>query len=199
MIPPETPAPVGNTPAGDRTLVRYIRGGDDAAANELYRRYAARLLKVVADRCSPAFSARFDPDDIVQSVFRTLYQGVREKFYDAPEDGELWGLLFVLAVNRVRDELAYHGAARRSVHRTTAGGGPDPDALLTRDQTAATLLRLQVDEYLAGLPADEREVVGLRMTGHSVAEIAQKTGRARRTVERILQNARAQLVRVVER
>jgi RNA polymerase sigma-70 factor (ECF subfamily) len=199
MIPPETPAPAGNTPAGDRTLVRYIRGGDEAAAGELYRRYAARLLKVVADRCSPAFASRFDPDDIVQSVFRALYQGVRAKFYDAPQDGELWGLLFVLAVNRVRDEMAFHGAARRSVHRTASGGGPDPDALLTRDQTAATLLRMQVDEYLAGLPADEREVVGLRMTGHSVAEIAGRTGRARRTVERILQNARTQLVRVVER
>jgi RNA polymerase sigma-70 factor (ECF subfamily) len=197
MIPPDTPAPIGDTPAGDRTLVRYIRGGDEAAANELYRRYAARLLKVVADRCSPAFAARFDPDDIVQSVFRTLYQGVRAKFYDAPEDGELWGLLFVLAVNRVRDELAYHAAARRNVHRTS--GGPSPDELLTRDHTAATLLRMQVDEYLARLPADEREVVGLRMTGHTVAEIAQRTGRARRTVERILQNARTQLVRVVER
>jgi RNA polymerase sigma-70 factor (ECF subfamily) len=197
MIPPETPAPAGDTPAGDRTLVRYIRGGDEAAAGELYRRYAARLLKVVADRCSPAYAARFDPDDIVQSVFRALYQGVKTRFYDAPEDGELWGLLFVLTVNRVRDEVAYHAAARRSVHRTA--GGPDPDALLTRDQTAATLLRLQVEEYLAGQPDDEREVVGLRMTGHSVAEIASRTGRARRTVERILQNARAQLVRVVER
>ena len=64
MIPPDTPAPIGETPAGDRTLVRYIRGGDEAAANELYHRYAARLLKVVADRCSPAFAARFDPGSI---------------------------------------------------------------------------------------------------------------------------------------
>jgi RNA polymerase sigma-70 factor (ECF subfamily) len=183
-------------PPGDHTLVRYIRGGNEAAAEELYRRYAGRLRKIVADRCSSDYAARFDPDDIVQSVFRVLYQGVQAAFYDVPRGGELWGLVFVLAVNKVRDQVAFHRAARRNVHRTTPDGASTVEAL-GRDDRTATLLRLTVEEYLAGLPEADRAVVALRMTGHTVAEIADQTGRARRTVERVLQQARDQLTDVL--
>ena len=184
-------------PPGDHTLVRYVRGGDEAAAEELYRRYAARLRGLVADRCSSEFAPRFDPDDIVQSVFRALYEGVRSKFYDVPQGGELWGLLFVLAVNKVRDQVAYHRAARRDVHRTATTDPQTRDDLFGRDESTAALLRLTVEEYLASLDETERAIVGLRMTGHSVDEVAGQTGRAKRTVERVLQKARDQLTELL--
>ena len=59
--------------------------------------------------------------------------------------------------------------------------------------STAALLRLTVEEYLAGLDEMERAVVALRMTGHSVDEVAERVGRAKRTVERVLQKARDQL------
>jgi RNA polymerase sigma-70 factor (ECF subfamily) len=180
-------------PSSDHTLVRYVRGGDEAAAEELYRRYAARLRRLVADRYTSEFLSRFDPDDIVQSVFRVLYEGVRSKFYDVPQGGELWGLLFVLAVNKLHDQVSYHRAARRSVRRTTTTDGPAQEDLFTEDETAATLLRWTVEEYLARLDETERAIVALRMTGHSVDEVAEKTDRAKRTVERVLKKARDQL------
>ncbi|QEL15457.1 RNA polymerase sigma factor [Limnoglobus roseus] len=185
--------PPGDLPPGDHTLVRFVRGGDEAAAQELYHRYAVRLRRLVADRCTPAFAARFDPDDIVQSVFRVLYEGVRTKFYDVPPGGELWGLLFVLAVNKVRDQVAFHQAACRNVGRTLATDAMPPGDLLDQDETNAALLRLMVEEYLAGLDETDREIVACRMTGHSVDEIADRIGRAKRTVERVLQQARNQL------
>ena len=137
-------------PSSDHTLVRYVRGGDEAAAEELYRRYAARLRRLVADRYTSEFLSRFDPDDIVQSVFRVLYEGVRSKFYDVPQGGELWGLLFVMAINKVRDQIAYHRAARRNVRRTN-GADVESGDLFGKDESTAALLRLTVEEYLAGL------------------------------------------------
>jgi RNA polymerase sigma-70 factor (ECF subfamily) len=196
-VPPiPVPAPVANPPS-DRTLVRYVRGGDDAAAEELYHRYAARLRRLVADRCSPEFASRFDPEDIVQSVFRALYEGVRTKFYDVPQGGELWGLLFVLAVNKVRDQVAFHRAACRNVHRTTATDDPTPEALFAKDESTAALLRMTVEEYLTGLDETERAIVALRMTGHSIDEVVERVGRAKRTVERVLQKARDQLTELL--
>lgn len=188
---PNAAEPPAAEPPGDHTLVRFVRGGDEAAAEELYRRYAARLRRLVADRCSPEFAPRFDPDDIVQSVFRVLYEGMRTRFYDVPQGGELWGLLFVLAVNKLRDQVAYHRAARRNVRRTT--DAPDQAEALARDESTAALLRLTVEEYLAGLDETGRAIVALRMTGHSVDEVAERVGRAKRTVERVLQKARDQL------
>jgi RNA polymerase sigma-70 factor (ECF subfamily) len=177
--------------SSDSELVGSARAGDEGAAAELYRRYAARLRRMVAARCGSEFAARFDPDDVVQSVFLALHEGLRAKFYDVPQGGELWGLLFVLALNKVRDRLSFHRAARRSVHRTLPEG--DAGDLIGDDEADAAALRLEVEEYLAGLPEPDRSIVSLRMSGHTVDEVSAQVGRAKRTVERILQQSRDQL------
>ena len=180
-------------PPSDHTLVRFIRGGDETAAAELYLRYAARVRQVVAARWSAAFAARFDPDDVVQSVFRTLYEKVRSRSFEVPKGGELWGLLSALAVNKVRDQIAHHRAAKRDVYRTTDPGGFVREGVFAHDEQTAALIRLVVDEYLRALPEFERSVLALRMTGHTVAEIAARTGRAVRSVERVLHKVRDRL------
>ncbi|MFO0806220.1 MAG: protein kinase [Gemmataceae bacterium] len=185
-------------PPSDCTLVRYVRGGDDAAAEELYRRYASRLRRIVAERCPAAFSSRFDPEDIVQSVFRSLYEGVRKKFYDIPKGGEIWGLLFVLAANKLRDQISFHQAERRTVHRTDTNVAGSLDDVLGADDTAAAALKLTVEEYLAGLveadprhrrPADERSldrrdrVAHRPREAHRGARIASRAGPSRRLIQ----------------
>ena len=55
------------------------------------------------------------------------------------------------------------------------------------------MLGLAVDEALQRLPDHFREVVRLRMDGYEVAEIAGHTARSKRTVERMLQEARTRL------
>ncbi len=55
------------------------------------------------------------------------------------------------------------------------------------------MLTLAVEEALGRLPDAYREAVALRMDGYEVAEIAAKTGRSKRTVERTLQEARTRL------
>ena len=175
----------------DHALVESVRSGDDAAAEELYRRYAERLRRAVAVRHSRDYAARFDTEDILQSVFLRFFTGVRADAIAVPLEGELWGLLFVLALNKVEDLRAHHRASKRSVYRTTgveagesaAGGGAG----------AAPLTRLIVEEFLATLPGPDREVVTLRLAGHSVAEIATRTGRPLRTVERALHATRDRL------
>jgi RNA polymerase sigma-70 factor (ECF subfamily) len=180
-------------PPSDHTLVRYIRGGDETAAAELYLRYATRVRQVVAARWSAAFAARFDPDDVVQSVFRILYEGVRSRNFDVPKGGELWGLLSALAVNKARDQIAFHRAAKRDVYRTSDPGEYILEGVFARDEETAALIRMVVDEYLRSLPEFERSVLALRMTGHTVGEISGRSGRAVRSVERALQQVRDRL------
>src|SRR5262249_33997243 len=92
QIVPATPS------ASDAGLVRLRRGGDPWGARDLFPRYARRLRALVASRLRGPVASRLSPDDIVQSVFRTLFQGVAERAYSAPEGRELWGLLCVLAI-----------------------------------------------------------------------------------------------------
>lgn len=172
----------------DSRLVRLVRDGDSAAAEALYGRYARRMRALVASRLRGPVASRLSPDDIVQSVFRTLFEGVVERAYSAPEGRELWGLLCVLALNKVRERVAYHQAARRDVRRTSGC----VDTLVDED-AETQWLGVEVDDLLARFRPGDREVIHLRMTGYEVTEIADRTGRSLRTVERVLQKARTRL------
>jgi RNA polymerase sigma factor (sigma-70 family) len=180
-------APVGPS-ASDAGLVALLRRGDPIAAEQLYARYARRMRALVASRLRGPVASRLSADDIVQSVFRTLFQGVAERAYSAPEGRELWGLLCVLALNKVRERVAYHQAARRDVRRTAGGVDELPDA-----DAETQWLGVEVDDLLGRFRPGDREVLHMRMTGYEVAEIADRTGRSLRTVERILQRARTKL------
>jgi RNA polymerase sigma factor (sigma-70 family) len=183
-------------PHSDDSLVRHIRNGDQAAADALYKRYAGRIRRLVTARWTATFASRFDPDDVVQSVFRMVYQRISSRRYEVPADGDPWRLLAVLAANKVRDQIRHHKAAKRSVYQTAGGENPDHTAAWG-NEAAETHLRLTVEEHLAGLPAADREVVAMRMLGHTIDEIAARTGRAVRTVERVLRHARDRLAELL--
>jgi RNA polymerase sigma-70 factor (ECF subfamily) len=182
--------------SSDRTLIRRYRIGDERAATSLYLRYAHRLRALAHDYCTGAYARRFDADDIVQSVFRTFFQGVRERGYEVPPGGELWGLLMVLALNKVRNLVEHHRAGKRAVHQTTSVTVQDERVILAADENAATFLRMVLEEQLEGLPESNREIVRLRIEGYEVAEISEATGRSRRTVERVLQDFRHRVSRL---
>ena len=52
---------------------------------------------------------------------------------------------------------------------------------------------LVLEEILERLPPQHRLMLRLRIDGHTVIEIADTTGRSRRSVERILQETRSKL------
>jgi RNA polymerase sigma-70 factor (ECF subfamily) len=188
-----TPSEVESS-VSDDTLVQWLRSGNDGAASRLYSRYVDRLRALARAKLSADLCRRVDAEDIVQSVFRRFFQAARQGNYDAPAGDDLWGLLLVITLNKIRSEKSYQRAAKRDVRRTIdPGNGFSLEQIAERGDVADALLRLHVEEALARLPADYRAVVELRMEGHEVQEIAQQTGRSKRTVERILQESRQAL------
>jgi RNA polymerase sigma-70 factor (ECF subfamily) len=189
---PETPL---DEVISDRSLLRRFQGGQPDASTELYVRYAERLHALVASQSSPDLARRVDAEDIVQSVFRTFFRRAAHGDYAVPEGEELWKLLLVIALNKVRAAGAYHRAAKRDVRQTVAGE-PYERALESErgsDEGALTLLRMVVEDLLDGMPAANRRMIELRIEGHDVDEIARQVERSKRTVERVLQNFRTRL------
>jgi RNA polymerase sigma-70 factor (ECF subfamily) len=179
----------------DRSLLRRIRCGGEDAPTRLYLKYAGRLRALAAARSSRDLARRVDPEDIVQSVFRTFFRRAVQGHYDVPEGEEIWKLLLVIALNKVRAAAVYHRAAKRDV-RVTAGG----DALESAagaapgpDEEALTVLRLVVSQVLEDLPEPQRTMVELRIEGYEVSEIAERVRRSKRSVERVLQDFRGRL------
>ena len=192
---PRASAEPGGTAPSDRSLLRRFRGGQPDAATELYLRYAERLRALAAGQVAPDLAPRLDPDDIVQSVFRTFFRRAALGQYDVPEGEDLWKLFMIIALHKIRSAATFHRAAKRDV-RATANGLSDASAeqhLAAPDEMALATLRLVIDEVLGGLPPSMRAIVELRVEGHEVEEIARRTQRSRRSVERALHEFRARL------
>ena len=193
---PDAAAPPAPDAQTDQLLLERFQRGDREAAAQLYDRYAERLRALTRRKSSSALACRLDPDDIVQSVFRNFFHAARTGGYDIPPGEDLWKLLLVIALNKIRARGTFHRAAKRDVRRTRRIDGLDPYALAKENphgQSARTFLRMVAEEALASLPPLQRRIVELRMEGYQVHEIAHETGRSLRTVERTLQNCRKQL------
>jgi RNA polymerase sigma-70 factor (ECF subfamily) len=187
--------PLSPEDVSDRSLLRRFQQGQTDASTELYMRYAQRLMAVAASQTSSDLAQRVDPEDIVQSVFRTFFRRATLGQYTVPEGEELWKLLLVIALNKIRATGAFHRAEKRDVKRTS--GGESYEVAIQsesgRDEAALSLLRMVVEELLQDLPEAHRKIIELRIEGHEVNEIATAVQRSKRSVERELQEFRQRL------
>jgi RNA polymerase sigma-70 factor (ECF subfamily) len=197
MNPSTSPLP----PAGptDRSLLRLLRDGSESAAGQLYLRYAQRLYNLILARRSADLARCEDADDIVQSVFGSFFRGVRKGYYEVPAGEELWGLLLIMALNKIRARANFHHAARRDVRRTLGGEALAVESATEESEIGLTVLRLVIDEALRAWPPEHARMIVLRIEGYEVAEIATHTRRSRRTVERVLQEFRRQLTALLDK
>jgi RNA polymerase sigma-70 factor, ECF subfamily len=179
--------------ASDIALLQRFRAGEDDAALQLYYRYADRVLRLAAKNTSADLATRFDPEDIVQSVFRTFFRRAASGQYEAPEGDELWKLLLVMALNKVRSLGSYHRAGKRDIRRTESIL-VEASVSAAESQEAKNILCMSVDEIIHKQPETHRSIIRLRIDGMDVQAIADHEKRSKRTVERVLQSFRTQLM-----
>lgn len=181
-------------------LLARWRDGDQEAAHELFRRYSERLLALVRSRLSHKISARLDPEDIVQSVYRCFFSNVGQDHVVLERSGDLWRLLVTITMNKVIDQTRRQSAGRRSVERELHGSfaddefGPGSEVLARgpSPEDAAAVLE-EVEHVMNSLEPLHRRIVELRLQGHSTAEIANEVQRTERTVRRVLELVRESL------
>jgi RNA polymerase sigma factor (sigma-70 family) len=180
----------------DHSLLRRFKLGQDDAATGLYLRYAQRLLALARSKSSLALARRVEAEEIVQSVFGSFFRGAQQGYYDVPAGDELWKLFLVITLNKIRAKGAFHGAAKRDMRKTIEFD--EAFSTAKSDSDALRLLTLTLNESLDNLPEHYREIVNLRVEGYEVDEIARRTERSKRTVERILQEARKRLSHLLD-
>ena len=182
----------------DRELLSRCRAGQEDAATALYLRYAHRLQSLAEKQTDNKMAVRVDPEGIVQSVFRTFFRRVTDGQYQVAEGEDLWNLLLVISLNKLRARATMHRAAKRDVGKTQHLKDSSQAARETHDNEALIILRMTIDEILGNLPEVEKDVVRLRIEGYEINDIAHQTQRAKRSVERILQNFRKTLKSTIE-
>jgi RNA polymerase sigma factor (sigma-70 family) len=177
-------------------LLAGLRAGDDAAAAEVYARYAERLLALARSRLSARLARRFDPDDVLQSAYRSFFVRAERGDFQVAASGDLWRLLAAIVIRKLRKQVKRHRAALRSVEREETAGPAGELAAETPEPTAADVLVAaeELSWLLAQLAPQQRAAVEQRLGGAELQPIAERLGVNERTVRRWLAMAENLLI-----
>jgi RNA polymerase sigma-70 factor (ECF subfamily) len=183
-------------PADDRDLVAAFKAGSQSAARELFDRYCEKLMRLARRRIGQRMATRVDPEDVIQSAFRTFFTHVRNDDFTFQEENDLFKLLVRLTVNKALRQIAHHRAAKRDPSRETGQGTGATDVLgnLTSHEPSPEVEVALLDEFerfLEQLPEFDRNVLELRVQGYSTVEIAEKVGSYDRKIRRVLERIEA--------
>src|SRR5712671_4481390 len=89
-------------------LLGQLCSGDMAAAERVFLAYEPYLRKAVCRHLPASLRAKFDPADILQSVWADVLRGFREAGWRFTDLDHLRGFLFVATRNRLIDRVRKH-------------------------------------------------------------------------------------------
>jgi RNA polymerase sigma-70 factor (ECF subfamily) len=176
-----------------------LRGGDDAAAQELFGRFAHQLIALALRHIDAGLRHKMDPEDLVQSVYKSFFRRYGDGNLDLVNWNSLWGLLTLITVRKCAERAAYHRAECRDAAREVFPPPAEQAAPwlepFGREPTPleAAVLSETVEQLFAGLDEQERAVLELSLQGYTTREISELLGRAERTVRLLREGIRHRL------
>ena len=174
-----------------RGLLRRMREGSEDAAWELVERYGDAIRRAVRRALNERLRPQFDSLDFVQIVWKSFFR-VRDVTDRFDHPAQLAAYLLTMARNKVgMESRRLLQAEKRNVNRELSldaektmrahdirDPGPAPiDVAIARERWDG-LVRSQPDRY--------RQIVQLKLQGHSCREIAHRLQVAECTVRRCL-------------
>jgi RNA polymerase sigma factor (sigma-70 family) len=182
-------------------LLRRIQSQDSAAAYELFHRYVDRLLALVRVRLCTKLVRRIDPEDVVQSAYRSFFSGAEDGRFELQNSGDLWRLLAAITLNKLHRQVDHHQAGRRTIAAEQSVLSTDSclqsvsfDALANEPSPEqAAILIDEVQFLMTDLNDDQREMLEMRLQGFALSEIAERKDCSERTVRRMLEKVKSRL------
>jgi RNA polymerase sigma-70 factor (ECF subfamily) len=182
-------------------LMSRLRHGDNAAAAQVFNQFANRLIELVRKRLDPQIRRKVDPEDVLQSVFRSFFRRqAAGQMNDLETWDNLWGMLLVMTLRKCGHRVEYFRAACRDVQREVSGPALTDSFALggvvsASDPTPAeeAILHDLVHHLMERLEGRHRQILALSLQGYSFPEISAQVGCTERTVYRVLDRVKAWL------
>jgi len=182
-------------PLPEPGVVERCRAGDQDAAAELYASYVQRLVSVAQRRLSSRFTARFDAEDVVQSAFRTFFSRLQSGQFDIKDNDDLWNLLSRITLHKTLKQIDFHRCLRRDAGKEVGASESNHDMIVnylaagpTPDEAA--LFMDELEYFLNRLGPEDRQIIELRLEGHSNMQIAEKLQITDRKIRRLMERMR---------
>ncbi len=176
-------------------FIAGLRDGDAVVHAEFVDRYRPALERLADRRIQAAAQRRVGPESIAQSVCRTFLRRASDGQFAFEDEGALWGLLCAIALTKVREHVRFHTRQKRDLGReeslgsihaaSTTADTPSHDAVVAFEDQFAVVLD--------GFDKEERQMLELRVQGHTQQQIGEMLGCSERTVRRLLANLEARM------
>ena len=181
-------------------LLHRIQTGDELAEEELLATYTERLIALARSRLSRKVARRVDPEDVLQSVYRSFFRRARTGGYHLRHSDDMWRLLAAITIRKTLRQVRRHCAQKRTV---AAEESADPRGAMQLDPSRirsrhpqpedAAVLAEETEMMMSRLSPHHRSILQLCLQGHAIAEIAERAECSERTVERAIKLARTHL------
>lgn len=177
-------------------VIQRMRAGDQDAAALIFGRHLSRLVAMARTRVVASARGKEDPEDVVQSVYRSFLQADRTSPFDLEDWDGLWAIMAVIMVRKCLDRREYWGAARRDPRRETVPGLMDNGVpRLERDPRSPTPLEIvafqeALDQLASLFRPEQAEIVRAILQGYDGPTIAGRCGCSERTVARVAKRIR---------
>lgn len=181
-------------------LLAQLHAGNDEAAARIFHRFADQLMTLARSQLQQGLQRKVDPEDVVQSVFRSFFRRQQAGQFDLENWDSLWGILTVMTLHKCGHLREYFQAARRDVRREEQGMAQvlqELGRICAREPTPAEAASLTdlLESVLHDFDERERLIITLHLQGYSQVEICEEVGRAERTVRRTIARVRKRLKR----
>ena len=161
-----------------------LHGGDDAAAAAVFNRFAHRLIGLARSRLDGLLRNKVEPEDVLQSVFRSFFLHHAETAYDLGGWDSLWGLLTTLTVRKCGRKHRFFRQERRDLRREVSGPAEQSDASWAAWEAQdleplpeqATILAETVEQLLTSHDERDRQIIVLYLQGHETVEVSSQVG-----------------------
>lgn len=189
-------------------LIESLKANDPRAAEMVFQRFSAQLVGLAQQRLGWRLNRKLDPEDVVQSAFKSFFRMQASDELAFENCDALWGLLSLITIRKCGHRIEHFRAACRSVdaERSAVQHVGDVDAsradweAVARDPSPsqAMMLTETIDELLRPLTERDRRIVTLALQGSTVPQISQEIDRSERMVQRVLKTLKSELLRRCE-
>lgn len=197
--------PTMDTNASFDAVFEGLRLGEEKAAVEIFARFSQRLIALASRRISGSLRQKVDPEDLVQSAFKSFFRAHEGAAVQVQDWHSLWSLLATITLRKAGHQLRRFQTEKRDVRKEVSGIANDHESrpgieALAREPTPAeaTILQETVEFLLNGTKDKARDVIELSLQGWGPEEISAKVGLSERTVFRQLARLKAQLLALAQ-
>lgn len=179
---------------GMESWLRRVLAREADSERELLEHFSQGLMELARRQLPVRVQRRVDPEDVVQSVYRSFFRRLEGGEFRFEESHDVWRLLAAMTFRKARWAARFHQRQRRDVKRearltesalsgvsqATLAEGVEP-----QPEDVVAMFEL-TEQILSKLKSYQQDVFTLRLEGYTIEEIAQKVERSESTVFRVL-------------